>query len=141
MQLSAKYIIGVLLLFLTPVAPSELQSLTAGIQTKIDVAISQLYRSEDRQIAINWDNAKKVSEFICRPIALTEIQRKGFPKADRIFLGDNNQNSLSLSLIDQYHLTGIGEVRIDNAWYDLTVQCDIDSVKGDVTYFNIILSP
>ncbi|UNK24775.1 hypothetical protein [Yersinia intermedia] len=115
MQLSVKYTIWLLLLFVTPVIPSEPQFLTAEIQTRIDVAISQLYRSENRQIAINWNNAKKVSEFICKPIALIEIQRKGFPKADKIYLGDNNQDSLSLSLIDQYHLTGIGEVRIDNA--------------------------
>lgn len=141
MQLSVKYIIWLLLLFVAPVTLSESQSLTAGIQTKIDEAISQLYRSEDRQIAISWDNAKKASEFICRPIALTEIQRKGFPKADRIFLGEDNQDSLNLSLIRQYHLTGIGEVRIDDAWYDFTFQCDIDSVKGIVTFFNIILSP
>lgn len=139
MRLPVKHNIWLLLLFVNQLIASEPPPLTAGIQTRIDVAISQLYRAEERQIAIRWDNAKKVSEFICRPTALAEIQSKDFLKADRVFLGDDNQDSLSLT--GQYHLTGSGEVRADNIWHDFTFQCDIDPVKGIVTYFNIILLP
>jgi hypothetical protein len=136
MHISTKLLIGLPLPFIFLITVAASSPLTVGVQSRIDMAISQLHSKEEKNTARSWDNAKKVSEFICRPIALTGVKIKQFPQADKVFLGDTNPDSLNLT--GNYRLSGTGEAHTDDGWHDFTFHCDIDPTNGVVTEFNAL---
>lgn len=104
---------------------------------KIAEFVSLLHTSPERSLATGWSDAKKIAEFICRPLALPEIKRQHFKKADRVFLGSDDASSLDL--VSNRLLKGQGQVRVGNDWHDFTFQCQLDPQTGKVVSFSITL--
>jgi hypothetical protein len=127
-----------LLMALAPLAyaadhrePALSAAQTAAVSTKI----ATLKSSADRSAAQGWSNAKKVAELICRPAALP-VLRKQARGADRVFLGTDAPQSLSLE--SNRRLTGSGEVRTPQGWHDFTFTCELNPATGKVTAFQTV---
>ena len=94
--------------------------------------IATLKSSTDRNVAHSWSNAKKVAELICRPAALTVLQKQ-VKGTDRVFLGTDAPQSLTLE--SDHRLTGSGELRTPHGWQDFSFTCDLSPATGKVTNF------
>lgn len=94
--------------------------------------VATLKSSTDRDIATGWSNAKKVAELICRPAALP-ILKKQIKGADRVFLGTDTPQSLTLE--SNRRLTGTGQVRTPQGWQDFTFTCNLNPATGKVIDF------
>lgn len=112
-------------------------ALSKAQQDVIDVRIAKLRTAEERSIASTWSNAKKVAEFICRPVAMSEL-KKWNRDADRVFLGSDDPGTLSLTA-DKL-LTGSGQVRTANDWTEFTFNCELDPDTGKALSFTTSLS-
>ena len=83
-------------------------------------------------MAMEWSDAKKVAETMCRPIALKYFQKQ-FRDADRVFLG--NVQSDSLKLQSNELLTGTGQVRAGGTWHYFTFSCQLNPRNGRAVSF------
>ncbi|WP_275385799.1 hypothetical protein [Xenorhabdus bovienii] len=82
----------------------------------------------------SWSDTKKVAEFICRPLALSVIQR-GHKEADKVFLGDESPNSIRL--IDS-RLIGTGMYRQGFSWKNIRFSCELDPKTGEARSFKLL---
>jgi len=116
------------------VGPTALAAglLSQAQQHVVDAQIAELRTSEDRALASEWSDAKKVAEFICRPLALSEL-KKWNKDADRVFLGTDDPNTLDLAT--NRLLTGSGQVRTGNDWTTFTFECELDADSGTALSF------
>ncbi|HGG5185948.1 TPA: hypothetical protein ACLGU7_004836 [Salmonella enterica] len=106
-----KVMMGILCsVFLFYVGSVYADILTQGEKVTLDKMINQQVKNKnDRQSARNeWSEARRVAEFLCRPVALKEIQKR-YPDADRVFLGSGHNDGLTLHSAS--HLTGCGQFR------------------------------
>jgi hypothetical protein len=111
--------------------------LSAEQQNVISHSISELKAEEERSLADGWPDAKKVAEFICRPLALDELKRS-LPDADRVFLGTDDPATLKLESNER--LTGSGQVRVGHGWEAFTFACSLDPESGEAKSFEVILA-
>ncbi len=95
-------------------------------------AFSKLHSPEERRMAMAWSDAKKVSETMCRPLALKYF-KKQYSRADRVFLGDENNDSLKLE--GNRTLSGTGQVREGSNWHYFTFECRLNPATGYATSF------
>jgi hypothetical protein len=102
----------------------------------VDAQIAKLGSPEERALASEWNDAKKVAECICRPLANSELQ-KWNKKADRVFLGTDDPSTLELT--SSRRLTGSGEVRTGSDWTDFTFSCEVDPQTGAALSFETSL--
>lgn len=94
---------------------------------------SKIQSPSERQMAMDWSDAKKVSETMCRPAALRYFQRQ-YKNADRVFLGDTQSDSLKLESNEL--LTGTGQVRAGVTWHYFTFSCQLNPRNGRAVSFN-----
>jgi hypothetical protein len=102
----------------------------------VEAQIAMLRAPEERALASEWSDAKKVAEFICRPLATSELQ-KWNKEADRVFLGTDDPATLELTSNRQ--LTGSGEVRTGSDWTSFTFTCEVDPQSGKALSFETSL--
>lgn len=103
-------------------------------QRVIEAGITGLRSPSDRAVARGWSRAKQVAEFICRPKALAAFDGK-LKGVDRVFLGTDDPNSLSLIRSDK--LVGTGQARYDGGWRTFSFACLMDPKTAKVTKFLI----
>lgn len=111
--------------------------LSSRQQQVIRNEFSKLESPSERQMAMDWSDAKKVGETMCRPAALRYF-RKQYRDADRVFLGNDQSDSLKLE--GNELLTGTGQVRAGGTWHYFNFSCQLNprngraiSFKADVT--------
>jgi hypothetical protein len=117
---------------MTPVVYASEPDLSAAETTVVNRQIATLKAAGDRHMATGWSNAKKVAELICRPAALS-ILKKQTPGVDRVFLGTDDPQTLTLE--SNSRLTGTGQFRTVQGWTDFTFTCDVNAETGKVTAF------
>ncbi|KKX32971.1 DUF930 domain-containing protein [Rhizobium sp. LC145] len=122
-------------LILTPAKAAG--ELSQAQQAMIASQIKELKAPEERAVAAGWSDAKKVAEFICRPLALSELQ-KWNKQADRVFLGTDDPRTLDLT--DNHLLSGSGDVRTGNDWTSFKFTCELDPQTGKARSFESDLS-
>ena len=93
--------------------------------------IAKLKYPQERSLASHWSDAKKVAEFICRPLATAVLKRKA--NADRVFLGTNEPDTLHL--LSNRELQGGGQYRSGDDWRTFTFSCALDPRNGTATAF------
>lgn len=127
---------------LPPAAPPPVLSgepaLSRAQNAEIAKSIAALRTPEERNLASNWNNAKKVAEAICRPAALPAL-KKQVPGADRVFLGTDDPKTLTL--VSTRSLTGVGQVRSGSTWRNFTFTCALMPSSGKVAGFTAVLKP
>ncbi|VVE42775.1 hypothetical protein PAN31117_04656 [Pandoraea anapnoica] len=107
-------------------------------QRAINAGIAKLKLSGERSVAREWTEEKQVAEFICRPAALPALAKK-LKGADRVFLGNNDPESLSLESTTK--LVGVGQARFEGGWRDFSFECLMDAKTAKVKNFQITLVP
>ncbi|WP_422648791.1 DUF930 domain-containing protein [Cupriavidus sp. H18C1] len=115
-----------------PVAAQDSSPLTDSQRQALDRAIGTLRTPADRNVASQWSDAKKVAEVMCRPLALQELKRTD-AKVDRVFLGDDTPQSLSLN--GNTVLEGRGQARGRSGWRNFTFTCALDPQTARATAF------
>lgn len=113
-------------------------ALSPAEQMIVESKIATLKRAPERNIAKNWSNAKKIAEFFCRPAAIPFLKEYA-PEVDRVFLGTDDPNTLTLK--SNQLLVGSGEFRTPQGWQDFTFTCELDPKTGKVISFQPVLSP
>ena len=93
---------------------------------------SKIESPSERKMAMEWSDAKKVAETMCRPAALKYFQKQ-FKDADRVFLG--NDQSDSLKLMGNQVLTGVGQVRAGGTWHYFNFACPLNPRIGQAISF------
>lgn len=129
-------IVAVLTLF----ASANAENVTVPAKSVLSYRQQQVIRNEfskiqsplERQMAMDWSDAKKVSETMCRPAALRYF-RKQFRDADRVFLGDAQSDSLKLESNEL--LTGTGQVRAGGTWHYFKFSCQLNPRNGRAVSF------
>ena len=129
-------IVAVLTLF----ASANAENVTEPAKSVLSYRQQQVLRNEfskiqsplERQMAMDWSDAKKVSETMCRPAALRYF-RKQFRDADRVFLGDAQSDSLKLESNEL--LTGTGQVRAGGTWHYFKFSCQLNPRNGRAVSF------
>jgi hypothetical protein len=111
--------------------------LSAAETTVVNRQIATLKAQGDRRMASGWSNAKKMAELICRP-AVLPVLKKQTPGVDRVFLGTDDPQTLTLE--SNSRLTGTGQFRTPQGWTDFTFTCDVNAETGKVTAFQPVLS-
>lgn len=106
-----------------PAFAQDSSPLTDSQRQALDRAIGTLRTPADRNVASQWSDAKKVAEVMCRPLALQELKRTD-AKVDRVFLGDDTPQSLSLK--GNTVLEGSGQARGRTGWRNFTFTCALD---------------
>lgn len=124
------------------VSVASMSSFAATILSKaqqevVDARIAELQTSEDRTVATEWSDAKKVAEIICSPLAAREL-KKWNEEADRVFLGTDDPATLQLST--NRLLTGSGQVRAGDTWTDFSFECELDPETGQARSFTTSIS-
>ncbi|MDR0218154.1 MAG: hypothetical protein LBI71_04600 [Enterobacteriaceae bacterium] len=99
------------------------------LQQEIDKQVTDKSAMDEIQ---KWSDAKKIAEFVCRPLALTTIQQQ-HKDADKVFLGDVAPNSIKLQNAER--LVGKGMYRTDNGWKDIRFSCKLDAATGKAILF------
>ena len=118
-------------------APRE-PALSAAQSKVVSRSISELKLPEERRLASDWSNAKKVAEVICRPAAL-EALKKQIPGADRVFLGTSDPTTLTL--LSNKSLVGAGQVRSGADWTEFSFTCQLDPQTGKARSFTAKMTP
>lgn len=108
--------------------------LSAAQARVVEEQIAGFKSAEGRQLASKWSNAKKVAEIMCQPLAL-ETLRNRVPGTDRVFLGTEDQGTLTLS--SNRLLSGRGELRLGNDWREFLFDCHLDPDTGKATAFRV----
>ncbi|MDQ8729183.1 hypothetical protein [Bradyrhizobium sp. LHD-71] len=121
------------LLFASAGAASATSGLSPAQSSAIARQIAKLKFREERALAGEWSDAKKVAEFICRPLALATLKRH-LSQADRVFLGNNDP--ATLRLISNRRLEGTGQVRTGSSWHAFTFVCALDPLTGKGVSFD-----
>ena len=129
-------IVAVLTLF----ASANAENVTEPGKSVLSYRQQQVIRNEfskiqsplERQMAMDWSDAKKVSETMCRPAALRYF-RKQYRNADRVFLGDAQSDSLKLESNEL--LTGKGQVRAGGTWHYFKFSCQLNPRNGRAVSF------
>lgn len=107
-------------------------------QAIVNRKIAGLKSPDDRRVAEDWSNAKKVAEVLCRPVALS-VLKKQTTGVDRVFLGTADPHTLNLE--SNRRLTGSGQFRTPKGWRYFTFTCELAPDTGKVTSFqNVPLS-
>lgn len=119
----------------TAAAQGEEPALSSAEIAIVNRQIATLKNPGERKMAQEWTTAKKVGEFICRPAALARL-KKQFEGADRVFLGTDAPNSLTL--VNNGQLTGSGQVRAPQGWQYFTFTCDVNPESGKVVAFHTV---
>lgn len=94
--------------------------------------IATLKYPQERALASGWSDAKKVAEFMCRPLAM-KVLKRGYKGADRVFLGTDDPGTLNL--VSNRSLAGSGQVRTSNGWQTFTFTCGVDPRTGRAVSF------
>ncbi len=115
----------------TATAAKNGSELSPRQQQAIRNAFSRLDEGE-RQMAMEWSDAKKVSETMCRPAALRYF-RKQYRETDRVFLGTVKSDSLKLQ--GNRQLTGTGQFREGYNWHYFTFECQLNPATGYAVSF------
>ncbi|KAA6130959.1 DUF930 domain-containing protein [Cupriavidus cauae] len=115
-----------------PAAAQDSSPLTDSQRQALDRAIGTLRTPADRNVASQWSDARKVAEVMCRPLALQELKRTD-AKVDRVFLGDDTPQSLSLK--GNTVLEGNGQARGRSGWRNFTFTCLLDAQTARATAF------
>jgi hypothetical protein len=107
-------------------------ALSAAEKANVARQIAAMKGPVDRGLAEGWTNAKKVAEYLCRPLALPELkkQEKG---ADRVFLGTDAPETLTLE--SNQRLVGTGTFRHPAGWKDFKFSCELNAATGKATAF------
>ena len=113
-------------------APKE-PALSAAEQAIVNRQIASLKLPQERQIANEWSNAKKIAELICRPAALPVLERAD-KSVDKVFLGTDSPESLTLATDGR--LTGSGQYRNSKGWQDISFTCEVTPETGKVKSFS-----
>jgi hypothetical protein len=140
MKRYAKIVFGAALMFGFCFVGSSTFAATVLSKAQQDIVtaqIAELQTSDERAIASEWSDAKKVAEFICRSLAMTEL-KKWNKDADRVFLGTDDPDTLDLTT--NRLLTGSGQVRTGNDWTTFTFNCELDTGTGKALSFETSLS-
>ncbi|NSX03495.1 DUF930 domain-containing protein [Cupriavidus gilardii] len=106
-----------------PAVAQDNSPLNDSQRQALDRAIDTLRTPADRNVASQWSDAKKVAEVMCRPLALQELKRTD-AKVDRVFLGDDTPQSLTLK--GNTVLEGSGQARSRGGWRNFTFTCALD---------------
>jgi hypothetical protein len=115
-----------------PAAAAELSPAQASFLAN---EIAKLKLPEERALAKDWTDAKKVAEFICRPAAMKTV-RKRFKGADRAFLGTDDPKTLQL--VSNRLLTGSGQARTGGTnWQIFSFSCVLNPKGGKAVSFEI----
>lgn len=114
------------------VSANENTLLSAAQEEVIAQNIEQLQSQADRDVALSWSDAKKVAEFICRPLALDDLQ-KWNAEANRVFLGTDDPSTLNLE--SGRMLSGSGEVRTGDGWASFEFSCELNPDTGEALSF------
>lgn len=88
--------------------------------------------SDERKKAMDWSDAKKVSETMCRPAAFRYF-KKQYLKIDRIIFGTGKSDSLAMQ--NNRRLTGSGQFREGHNWHYFTFECQLNPATGYATSF------
>jgi hypothetical protein len=123
-----------LLLALSLFAQAAEPGLSPAEKANIAKQIAAMKGAADRQLAESFTNAKKVAEYLCRPLALPEI-RKQEKGADRVFLGTNAPETLTLE--SNQRLVGTGSFRYPGGWKDFKFSCELNPETGKATAFSM----
>lgn len=99
--------------------------------------IAKLKYPQERSLAAQWSDAKKVAEFICRPLATAVLKRDS--NADRVFLGTDDPDTLHL--LSDRELRGSGQYRSGDDWRTFTFSCALDPRNGTATAFRTNPTP
>ena len=94
--------------------------------------IAALKYPQERALASGWSDAKKVAEFMCRPLAMKVLKRR-YKGADRVFLGTDDPGTLNL--VNNRSLTGSGQVRTKSGWQNFNFTCGVDPRTGRAVSF------
>ncbi len=121
------------LLAATPKEPALSQAQAAHIEQQINT----LKSPEERKLASEFSNAKKVAEMICRPLALP-VLKQHYKEADRVFLGTDDPTTLTL--VSQKLLKGTGQARTGSTWHDFSFACRLNPANGKAIGFSINLT-
>jgi len=116
----------------SPALAETVGMLSPAQQDVIARSIERLSSPEERELASSWSEAKKVAEFVCRPIALAALQSWN-SSADRVFLGTDDPDTLRLE--SERLLTGSGEVRTGSDWVSFEFTCELDPASGEALSF------
>lgn len=81
--------------------------------------------------AVAWSPAKKVAEFICRPLAEATLHKQ--KHADRVFLGTSDTTGSVLE--GNTKLAGEGSFRAGSDWTDIQFACVLEPVSGKARSF------
>jgi hypothetical protein len=100
-------------------------------------AIAKLKYPQERSLASHWSDAKKVAEFICRPMATAVIERRS--NADRVFLGTDDPSTLHL--VSDRQLEGSGQYRAGGDWHSFTFACALNPQNGTAISFKANVAP
>lgn len=100
-------------------------------------ANAKLKYPQERSLASRWTDAKKVAEFICRPLATAVLKRRA--NANRIFLGTDDPHTLHL--VSNRQLEGSGQYRAGDDWHSFTFTCALNPQNGTATSFKAKPAP
>lgn len=120
------FAIGVL-----PAAAADTPRLSAAQSAVIANGIAKLNYQQEQTLASHWSDAKKVAEFICRPLATAVLKRRS--NADRVFLGADDPGALHL--LSDRQLAGGGQYRAGDSWQTFTFSCTLDPRTGTAVAF------
>lgn len=82
----------------------------------------------------NWTEAQRVAEFICRPLALKELQ-KLYPDVDKVIFDQGKHNMQRL--LSPALLTGNGQYRRGINWTTFHFECELSVKTGEATGFRL----
>ena len=125
------------LMLILPANPEEPRLSPAQVSV-IAKQIARLQYPQERALAAGWTDAKKVAEFICRPLA-TKVLKRRSKHTDRVFLGTNEPNTLRL--MSNSRLQGSGQARAGNEWRGFTFTCRLSPMTGKAASFETSSSP
>jgi len=117
---------------LLPLGATAADGLSPAQASFVADQIAKLKYPEERSVASQWSDAKKVAEFICRPAALGVLQKQ-LETADRVFLGTDDPKTLDL--VSDSLLRGSGQVRTGSDWRTFTFSCVLDPATGKAVSF------
>jgi len=106
-------------------------ALTAELDAIISKTTAGLSEGEQKMIA-DWSPAKKLSEFFCQKLALTELG-KTYTGADRVFLSRSDDQPPEF--ISKNAIKGQGSVRYGADWADFSYECAVNMETGAAESF------
>jgi hypothetical protein len=114
--------------------PVLAQSVLSPAQEKVVGQKTAKLSKSERDMIAGWSDSKKLAEFFCSPAGLREL-KKADQKADRVFLGPDDEGVKKFALEGNTRLSGRGSVRVVGAWKDFSFQCTLDPEKATTTSF------